>query len=184
MKIGVFGEKSQVIVEQFLLLGHDAMSCDLLPGEKGLPHYQGDMWDIIDDSFDLGIFHPECKFLCWSGERWMARPGRAEKRQQAFKFLQRCYNAPIKKVCVENSLSWFLRRNWKWETQLVHPFHFGDPYRKSTCFWLRGLKPLIPTNIIFKREPAVHNEWPGPKREASRARFYPGMAKAMAEQWG
>lgn len=69
-------------------------------------------------------------------------------------------------------------------TQTVHPFHFGDPFRKSTSLWLRGLKPLIPTNIVDQREPAVHNMWPGKDRDKLRAKTYPGIATAMAEQWG
>lgn len=82
-------------------------------------------------------------------------------------------------------MSYFIERTWRKPDQKVHPFHFGDPYRKTTCFWWRGLvKPLMPTNIVFRREPAVHNMWPGKDRDKVRAKTYPGIAKAMAEQWG
>ncbi len=80
-------------------------------------------------------------------------------------------------------LAWSGER-WQKPDQKFHPFHFGDPFRKTTCLWLRGgLKPLIPTNIIFRREPAAHNMWPSKDRDKLRAKTYPGIARAMAEQW-
>jgi hypothetical protein len=111
-------------------------------------------------------------------------PERENKRFEAYNFLRLLYYADIKKIAIEQSLSYFLIRNWKKPTQMVHPFHFGDPFRKTTMLYLRGLKPLMPTNIVWKREAAVHNEWPSKNRSKIRATTYFGIANAMAEQWG
>lgn len=186
MKIFVGGEFSGRIRDMFIEHGHEAMSCDKKETEVPGPHYKGDMREVMNSGYwDIGIFHPDCENLCWSGERWFTEGKKDIKlREDAFEFFKLCYNAKIPKVAVENAYSWFLRRNFMRETQLVHPFHFGDPYRKSICLWLRGLKPLIPTNIVWQREAAVHNEWPGPERKKNRSRTYPGIARAMAEQWG
>lgn len=187
MKIIVGCEESQAICIAFRKLGHEAYSCDLQPCSGGHPewHIQDDVLNHLDDGWDLGIFHPECKDLCWSGERWF-KEGKKDiaLREQAFEFFKKCYYAPIPKVAVENSYSWFLRRNFMWETQTVHPFHFGSPYRKSICWWLRNLPPLIPTNIVWRREPSVHNQWPSKERSKNRAKTDPKVADAIALQWG
>lgn len=195
-------EESQEVTKAFRKLGHYAFSCDLKPCSGGHPdwHYEGDVFNIINagpfrtqnlghryvEKWDLAIFHPECKYVCWSGERWLKNnPSRLELRNQAKQFIINLYNSPIEHICIENSLSYFLERTWKKPTQTVHPFHFGSPFRKSTCLWLRGLPPLIPTNIVWKREPAVHNQWPSKDKDRSeiRAKTDPGIARAMAEQW-
>lgn len=201
MKVLVGCEESQAVCKAFRELGHEAYSCDLQECSGGHPewHFKMDIFKVIGggmlvmqsgelviiDKWDLAIFHPECKYLCWSGERWLTNnPERMAKRMQAFEFLKRLYASPIERVVIEQSLSLFLERTWMKPTQTVHPFHFGDPYRKSTSLWLRGLKPLMPTNIVYHREPAAHNQWPSKDRSKIRAKTYPGIAKAMAEQWG
>lgn len=201
MRILIACEESQAICIAFRNKGHEAYSCDLQKCSGGHPEYHiiADVMTVINggwvttqagarvyiDKWELMIGHPECKFLCWSGERWIKNnPERLAKRMEAFEFLKTLYNCQIEKVCIENSLSLWLERNWKKPTQTVHPFHFGDPYRKSTCLWIRGLKPLIPTNIIWQRYPAAHKEGPSSERSKIRAKTYPGIALAMAEQWG
>lgn len=190
MRVLVACEESQAVCKEFRALGHEAYSNDLIECSGGHPewHLQMDCFEAIEKHgpWDLMIAFPECKYLCWSGELWMTRkPGRNELRQKAFEFLKKLYyTSNISQVAIENSLSFFLERTWQKPIQKVHPFHFGDPYRKTTCLWLRGLKPLIPTNIVFRREPAAHNMWPGKDRSKNRAKTYPGFARAMAEQWG
>lgn len=188
MRVLVACEFSQVVTKAFRERGHEAYSCDLLPTE-GNPE-----WHIQDDvlsdavwrhNWDLLIAHPECKYLCFSGERWMVgNPDRLQKRVAAFEFFKKLYYAPVKRICIENSHSIFLQREFKKPTQTIHPYHFGDPFKKSTCLWLRNLKPLIPTNIMWQRYPKAHREPPGPDRSKNRARTYPGIANAMANQWG
>lgn len=180
-------EESQAVCIEFRKLGFEAFSCDIQECSGGHPewHITGDVLGYLNDEWDLMIAHPPCKFLAWSGERWLTNnPERQQKRKDGFDFLKLLYHAPIPRICIENSLSLFLQRTWKKPTQTIHPFHFGDPFRKSTCLWLKNLKPLMPTNVIYQREPAVHNMWPGPDRDKLRAKTYPGIAKAMAEQWG
>jgi hypothetical protein len=188
MRVLIACEESQTVCKAFRSLGHEAYSCDIQECSGGHPewHMKADARNFLDGSWDIIIAHPPCKYLAWSGERWMKdNPDRLEKRNKAFEFFKEMYNAKAKiGVCVENSLSLFIERTWKKPTQTVHPFHFGDPYRKSTCLWLRGLPPLIPTDIVHKREPAVHNMWPGKDRDKLRAKTHPGIARAMAEQWG
>lgn len=187
MRVLVACEFSGRVRDAFLERGHDAWSIDLqwTESENQSRHLKDDVAKYLYDGWDLMIAHPPCKYLAWSGERWMKdNPERLQKRKEALSFFRLLNNAPIDKICIENSLSWFLRREYRWETQLVHPFHFGDPYRKSTCLWLKGLKPLMPTDFTFKREPGVHQMWPSATRERDRSRTYPGIAKAMAEQWG
>ena len=187
MRVLVACEESQTVCKAFRELGHEAYSCDIQECSGGHPewHIQDDVLNHLNDGWDLMVAHPECKYLCWSGERWMKdNPTRQENRGKAFDFLKRLYHANIKKIAVEQSLSYFLIRTWKTPDQMVHPFHFGDPFRKTTMLYLRGLKPLIPTNIVWKREPAAHNEWPSDDRSKIRAKSYPGIARAMAEQWG
>lgn len=201
MKVLIGCEESQEVCKAFRALGHEAFSCDLQECSGGHPEWHivydavyaadgGELltesWDrIYIDKWDMAIFHPECKDLCWSGERWFTE-GKKDiaLRQKAFDFFKKCYYVNVPKVAVENSYSWFLRRNFMWETQTIHPFHFGSPYRKSICLWLRGLKPLIPTNIIFQREPLVHNMWTGKDRAKRRAKTDPNVAAAFALQWG
>lgn len=187
---GIVGcEFSQVITKAFRDRGHEFYSCDLKPTE-GNPdwHFQEDLFKVLErERFDLGIFHPECKYLCFSGERWMKeRPERVELRMLAFEFFKKCMNANIPKICTENSHSIFLNTKYRKPDQTVHPYHFGDPFKKSTCLWLKGLPPLVPTNIlpIGKRYPAAWREGPSANRSNIRAKTYPGIAQAMAEQWG
>lgn len=189
MNVLVGCEESQTICKAFRERGHDAYSNDIEDCSGGHPewHLKMDVFKAIHVApWDLLIAHPPCKFLAWSGERWMKdNPEREEMRKGAFEFFKALYYAHIPLVCIENSLSYFLERTWKKPDQKIHPFHFGDPYRKTTCFWLRGgLRPLIPTNIVFNREPAVHNMWPSKDRDKLRSKTYPGIANAMAEQWG
>lgn len=186
MRVLIGCEMSGVIREAFKRQGHDAWSCDLQDTEIPGQHFKADILTVLDEDWDLFIGHPECKKLCFSGERWMKeKPGREEEREEAFQFFLKLYNAPIKRKAIENSHSIFLNK-WKKPTQSVHPYHFGDPFKKLTCLWLQGLPPLIPTNIlpIGHRYPAAWLEKPGKDQSKNRARTYPGIAEAMAIQWG
>lgn len=188
MRVLIACEESQVVCKAFREKGHEAYSCDIQECSGGHPewHIKCDVRNLLDNSWDVIIGHPPCKFLAWSGERWMKDdPDRQFERQQAFVLFKELYNANAKiGVCIENSLSYFLERTFRKPTQKVHPFHFGDPYHKTTCFWLRGLKPLIPTSNMYHGEHAVHNMWPCKDRDKLRAKTYPGIAAAMAQQWG
>lgn len=190
MRILIGCECSGRVRDAFRAKGHDAVSCDLKESETPGPHLQCSVLDVLGDGWDMAVFHPECRFLCFSGERWIReKPGRAAFRDDAFLFFKQLAAAPIPKIVIENSHSVFLNTNYKKPTQTVHPYHFGDPFKKSICLWLKGVPPLVPDNIlpIGKRYPAAwmaSGMGKGETRSANRARTYPGIARAMAEQWG
>lgn len=162
--------------------GHDAYSCDLLPAEDGSPyHIQGDVLDALNDGWDGGIFHPPCTHLAVSGARWFKE--KREEQEQALAFVQALMNAPIPRIAIENPVSVISSRIRK-PDQIIQPFFFGDPYRKTTCLWLKNLPQLVPTNNLGTGEQKCWKEAPGPDRWKRRSRTYPGFARAMSEQWG
>lgn len=190
-------EFSGIVRRAFAAQGHDAWSCDLLPAEDGSNcHIVGDARDILNDGWDLLIVaHPPCTRLCNSGVRWLHDPPpgktaadmQAELRDGADLF-SAFWNAPIERRCIENPVmhrhAKKLIRNYARPAQSVQPWQFGHPETKRTCLWLANLPPLEPTNVVEGREARVHRMSPGPNRWRERSRFFPGIASAMAAQWG
>jgi hypothetical protein len=197
VKVLVACEFSGVVRRAFAALGHDAWSCDLIPAEDGSNrHIVCDARTILHHGWDLlMVAHPPCTRLCNSGVRWLSVPpvGRTlesmwhELREGAALF-SAFWNAPIERVCVENPVmhrhAKALIENYEEPAQSVQPWQFGHGEVKRTCFWLRKLPPLKPTNIVDGRVPRVHHASPGPDRWKERSRFFPGIAEAMAQQWG
>lgn len=205
MKVLVACEFSGTVRDAFVERGHEAMSCDLLPTESPGSHHQGDVFDVLDDGWDLVIAHPPCTYLANSGVRWLYEPddwaedGGALKglpreiamEDAAFLF-RRLLHAKAPRVAVENPVMHGRAAEAVFRThdQTIQPWQFGDPYSKRTCLWLRGLPPLVPTNVVDisgmdKRDThAVHHAPPGPDRWKQRSITYPGIAAAMADQWG
>lgn len=189
MRVLVACEFSGIVRDAFIAKGHDAVSCDLEPTERPGPHIQGDVADLLGDEWDLVIAHPPCTYLANSGVRWLydRDGGRNYERwndmYDAATFFRACLNANAPMVAVENPVIHKYSGLPKPDFT-VQPWQFGEPFTKRTCFWTKGLPPLIPTKIVAERRPAVHHEPPGPERKKNRSRFYPGMAAAMAEQWG
>jgi len=203
MKVLIACEYSGRVREAFRKLGHDAWSCDLEPSDDNSPyHYQGDVFEFIKDkTFDLLIAHPPCTYLTYAGTRHWNNPGRAELREEARDFFMKLYDLPIDKICVENPVGW-MNTVWRKPDQIVHPYYFGDPYQKRTCFWTKNLPNLeYKDTIIPKPEPlyicqgekskgkAIH--WceasrgnNGEPRWKARSRTFQGIADAMAAQWG
>ena len=181
MKVLVACEYSGRVRDAFLARGHDAISCDLLPTDSPGPHYQGDVFDIIEDSFDLMIAHPPCTNLAVSGARWFH-----EKRAQQIKdlrFVQRLLDAPMPRIALENPVSVISTRIRK-PDQTIQPWQFGHGETKATCLWLKNLPDLRPTDIVPGREQVVHMMAPSPDRWKRRSTTYAGIAQAMADQWG
>ena len=189
MEVLVACEFSQVVTKAFIKWGHNAMSCDFLPGEKGLPHYQGNVLDILNDGWDLMIAHPPCTYLCNSGVRWLyEQDDRAGKMVYAANFFKILLNASINHICIENPIphKYSIEIISKKYNQIIQPWQFGHTTSKATCLWLKNLSPLQPTNIIPK-EQRTQDIWkmsPGPDRAKERSRTFQGIADAMAEQWG
>jgi hypothetical protein len=187
LRVLVGCESSGAVRRAFRALGHDAWSCDILPADDGAQHHiQGDVRDAMLRGWDLGIFHPPCTRLCNSGVRWLAeRDLWAEMREGAALFLA-CLNAPIERVAVENPVMHGHAREiiGRRADFTIQPWQFGHGETKRTCFWTRGLPPLIATDVVSGREARIHKASPGPDRWKLRSVTYPGIAAAMAAQWG
>jgi hypothetical protein len=181
MKVLVACEYSGAVRDAFLKRGHDAMSCDLLPTDAPGPHYQGDVFDIINDGWDLMIAHPPCTHLAVSGARWFK--DKQFEQAQALDFVKRLMESPVERIAIENPVSIISSRIRK-PDQVIQPWQFGHGETKATCLWLKNLFKLQPTNIVEGREAKVHRMSPGPNRWKERSRTYRGIADAMAHQWG
>ncbi len=197
MRVLVACEYSGIVRDAFLERGHDAWSCDLLPTERNSNrHIQGDVREVLNDGWDLlMVAHPPCTRLCNSGVRWLSKPppGKTLEQMQAelregAELFSACWNAPIERVCIENPVmhkhAKAIITNYAEFAQSIQPWQFGDGEVKRTCLWIRGLPLLVPTDIVEGRVARVHRMPPGPDRQRERSRFFPGIAKAMAEQWG
>jgi len=183
MKVLVACEYSGRVRDAFIRLGHDAMSCDLLPTDVPGPHYLGDVRDVLDDGWDLMVAHPPCDHLAVSGARWF-KEKRADGRQQAaIEFFMLLANADIPRICIENPVC-IMSSHWRKPDQIIQPWQFGHGETKATCLWLKNLPPLMPTNIVEGREARVHKMPPTPDRWKERSRTFQGVADAMADQWG
>lgn len=183
MRVLIGCESSGVSRRAFEKHGHEVLSCDLLPADDGAKnHYQGDIFDVIDDGFDLAIFHPPCTHLSVSGARHFAAK-RADGRQQAaVDFFMRLANCNIPKYAIENPIC-IMSSIWRKPDQIIQPWQFGHGETKATCLWLRGLPLLVPTNIVDGREARIHKMPPGPDRWKERSKTYQGIAYAWADQW-
>jgi hypothetical protein len=169
--------------------GVNAVSVDLLPSEDGSPHHiQGDLAEFLGLRWSLAIFHPPCTRLCNSGVRWLAERNLWEDMREGAAFFMACLNANAARVAVENPVMHRYAREIVGARAdfSVQPWQFGDPAKKRTCFWTRGLPPLQPTSTMTAADarPDCHLASPGPARWKERSRTYQGIANAIADQWG
>ena len=179
-------EYSGIVRDAFIAEGHDAISCDLLPTERPGPHIQGDVSPLLRESWDLVIAHPPCTYLT-KARGAMAAP---DLVVPAIDFFVECYRANAPMVAVENPLPYRAVRRFIGEPDCtVHPYHFGDMYQKRTCLWTRGLPPLLPLlHAPIATLPRWHSasgktpSWYTSKKK--RTESHPGIAAAMAKQWG
>jgi hypothetical protein len=141
----------------------------------------GDVHPILREPWDLVIAHPPCTHLAVSGARWFK--DKQEEQAEAIEFFMACVNANAPRVAVENPVS-IMSTRYRKPDQIVQPWWFGHGETKATCWWLKGLPKLVPTNVVEGREARVHRESPGPDRWKRRSLTYEGMAEAMADQWG
>lgn len=183
MKVLVACEFSGTVRDSFIALGYDAISCDLLPSDRPGPHYQGDVFDIISDHFDLMIAHPPCTHLAVSGARHFAAKRADGRQQEAIAFFMRLAEADIQKIAIENPVC-IMSSIWRKPDQIIQPWQFGHGETKATCLWLKNLPHLMPTNIVEGREDRIHKLPPTADRWKLRSKTYDGIAQAMAEQWG
>lgn len=174
-------EFSGIVREAFTKHGHNAWSCDLLETEIPGKHIKGDVLNVLDWGWDLMIAHPPCTHLAVSGARWFKKKQR--EQAEALEFVKKLLDAPIPRIALENPIS-VISTHIRKPDQIIQPWMFGHGETKATCFWLKNLPPLEPTNIVDGREGRVWKCSPGPERWKERSRTLTGIAEAMADQWG
>lgn len=190
MKVLIAFEFSALVREAFRRRGHDAWSCDFLPTEIPGQHYQCDVFDIINNGWDMMIAHPPCTYLTVSGNRWfLNNPERWKARLEAMLIVYKLINSQVEKICIENPVG-VISTHIRKPDQYIQPYQFGHPEAKKTGLWLKNLPPLFPSKIVEpiwivrgdgKRYSPQH-EFNGSSK--SRSTTYQGIADAMAQQWG
>lgn len=185
MKILVACEESQVVTMAFRRKGHEAISCDIQPCSGGRPewHYQCDVREVLYKDWDRIIAFPPCTHLAASGAAWFKEKRKDGRQQDAIDFFMIFANHPCKKVGIENPVG-IMSSMYRKPDQIIQPWQFGHGEQKATCLWLKGLPPLVPTNIVEGREQRLYRLPPSKDRAMLRSKTYPGIANAMAEQWG
>lgn len=220
MKVLVACEESQRVCIEFRKKGHEAYSCDIIECSGGHPewHIQENVIPLITgktsfltcdnmyhriEKWDLIIAHPPCTYLTVTANRWynIKKYGksaimRIESRELAVEFFMYFVNANCDKIAIENPIG-YMSTYYRKPDQIIQPYMFGDPARKSTCLWLKGLSKLHPTDVVkpeiihYKNGKGTDNPWhmntmklPKEERSRERSKTFPGIAKAMAEQWG
>lgn len=199
MRVLIGCERSGVLRRAFRAVGFDTWSCDLAEADDGdATHIVGDVLEVVRDRWHLVVAHPECVYLCGSGLHWTARGLRPlEKTEAAVDFVTTLIDAArhVPHLAIENPRG-LLTRVLRAPDQSIHPYQFGDDASKETCLWLRGLPTLRPTRYVAPRIVNGRARWANQTdsgqnrlgqsatRSAKRARTYPGIAAAMADQWG
>lgn len=220
MKILIACEESQTVCKAMREQGHEAYSADIQEPSGGHPewHILGDVLPIIngscefttmdgsvhkiDGKWDLLIAHPPCTYLTVTGNRWFnveryedKAKERIKLREKAIVFFMRFANANCDRIAIENPVG-IMSTCWRPPDCIVQPYMFGDPFEKRTCFWLKGLPPLVPTNVVTppprksfdsgKTMPAWYSDaikLPAEERSRLRSKTFSGIAEAMADQW-
>jgi len=204
MKVLIACEESQAVTIAFRNKGHEAYSCDIEPCSGGHPewHLQQDVTEILKQKWDMIVAFPPCTYLTYAGIKHWDKPGREKLRNEAVEFFMMFVNADCKKIAIENPVG-YMNTIWKKPKQIIQPYWFGENAQKRTCLWLRGLPKLMPTNVLPKPEPMYICQgekckgrkinWcegmrgiKGGQKERAKARSktFPGIAQAMADQWG
>jgi hypothetical protein len=207
MKILIACEESQAVCKEFRLLGHEAYSCDIqdCSGDKPEWHIKGDVIEQLDKGWDMMIAFPPCTHLAVSGAAWFEEKRKDGRQQEGIDFFMKMVNAPINKIAIENPIG-IMSKLYRKPDQIIHPYYFGDPFSKSTCLWLKNVPKLIhqkETDLFsdkvthtvkgeffeftdrktgkLKRQPMWYYKAFADGK--ARSKTFPGIAKAMAEQW-
>lgn len=206
MKVLIACEFSGIVRDAFAARGHDAWSCDLLPGEGYGKHIQGDVTEIVkaiimdrpSPKWDLVIAHPPCTHLAVCGAPSFPEKIKNGSQQLAIDFFMMFAHLPVPRIAIENPIS-IMSSKWRKPDQIVQPAYFGDNDSKKICLWLKNLPPLVYGELFGQLQPSYKvfrskktksgfslysNIHESSKSGHDRSRFFPGVAKAMAEQWG
>ncbi len=211
MRVLIACEESQTVCKEFRALGHEAYSCDIQPCSGVHPewHFQGDVLGYLNGFrgadgrwrvWDLMIAHPPCTYFSRAGIQFIHKqPDRMEKLVDSFRFVKALWNADIPRIAIENPVGW-MNTNWRKPNQKFHPWYFGDNEMKETCLWLKGL-PKLQGSLEVAANPKKFHPKPESSRMGSdgkmknkycmsrmtnakdRSKTFPGIAKAMADQW-
>lgn len=184
MKILVACEESQAVTIELRRLGHEAYSCDIELCSGGHPewHLQQDVIPLLTQKWDMILAFPPCTHLAVSGAKWFAAKRADGRQQNAIDFFMQFANSDCPRIAIENPVG-IMSTVWKKPDQIIQPWQFGHGETKKTCLWLKGLPTLVPTNIVDGREQRIWKMPPSEDRAKNRAKTFPGIAKAMAEQW-
>jgi hypothetical protein len=202
MDVLIACEFSATVREAFAARGHNAWSCDIVPSEIPGQHLLGDALEALHRPWDLVIAHPPCTYLTVCGNRWFRtdylrlHPERVQLRENAVAFFLAIAHADCPRLAIENPIG-IMSSRFRPPDQIVQPYQFGHPVRKATGLWLKNLPPLCPTRLV---RPELHylpnggsiSKWhnihkgleTAEKRSRFRSRTFPGLAAAMADQWG
>ena len=192
MKVLVACEESQAVTKEFRKLGHEAYSCDIEPCSGGHPewHFRQDVVPLLQEMWDMIIAFPPCTHLAVSGAKHFEQKRKDGRQQQGIDFFMKFANAPCEKIAIENPVG-IMSTKWRKPDQIIQPWQFGEPYQKTTCLWLKNLPKLRPTKIVDKGDFVVTPSgkklpkwYSDNKNSTHRSKTFPGIAKAMAEQWG
>ena len=197
-KVLIACEESQAVTKEMRALGVEAYSCDIEPSSGGHPewHIQGDVTPLLEQEWDMIIAFPPCTHLAVSGAAWFEQKRKDGRQQQGIDFFMLFANAKCSRVVIENPVG-VMSSIWRKPDQIIQPFEYGEPFSKKTCLWLKGLPLLVTTNIVDKGEQVKYAsgksmpKWyadafklPPKERATLRSKTFPGIAKAMATQWG
>lgn len=194
MKVLVACEESQAVTIELRKLGHEAYSCDLENCSGGHEewHLKQDVTPLLDEYWDMIIAFPPCTHLASSGAKWFKEKQKDGRQQDGIDFFMMFVNCKCDKVAIENPVG-IMSNVYRKPDQMIQPYEFGEPFKKKTCLWLRGLPKLIPTNIVDPGEQIVYEsgnslpKWFANLKKSDRAKvrgkIFTGIAMAMAKQW-
>lgn len=192
MKILVACEESQAVTIELRKLGHEAYSCDIEPCSGGHPewHLQQDVLPLLKEAWDMVIAFPPCTHLAVSGAAWFEQKRKDGRQQEGIDFFMRFVTADCPRIAIENPVG-IMSRLYRKPDQIIHPWQFGHTEQKSTCLWLKGLPKLLETNNVRdgmlalpkNQRERLHYLPPSADRAKLRSKTFPGIARAMAEQW-
>lgn len=212
MRILIACEESDEVRSRFEKIGFDAYSCDIQPNRNpNAKHFQCDIFDILNNEWLAMIAFPPCTHLAVSGAAWFDKKRQDGRQVKAIEFFMQIVNAPIKHICIENPVG-IMSKQYKRPTQIIQPYYFGDKAQKTTCLWLKNLPPLyynaapnLFDNKVTHTDKGEFFEWKDKKtgkikrqplwfkqarslkpneRSKTRSKTFPGIAQAMADQWG
>ena len=203
MRVLIACEESQEVCKAFRARGHEAYSCDIEPCSGGHPewHIQGDVIPLLEEKWDMIIAFPPCTHLAVSGARYFDQKRKDGRQKDGIEFFMKFANANCPKIAIENPVG-IMSTHFRKPDQIVQPYEYGHEARKKTCLWLKGLPKLKPTKIVGQGKIDKYGcsygasatyavdengkilSWSDPRTAKQRSKTFPGIAQAMAEQWG